>query len=53
VIGLACSSVVNKAICFSVGIFRERDFSEETAAIDDDEIHQLVEVAYGRAKRCW
>jgi len=31
-------------------IVAERDFSEETAAAIDDEIHQLVEVAYGRAK---
>lgn len=29
----------------------ERDFSEETAAAIDDEVHQLVEQAYTRAKR--
>jgi len=31
-------------------IVAERDFSEETAATVDDEIHHLVEVAYRRAK---
>jgi len=31
-------------------IVAERDFSEATAATVDDEIHQLVEVAYHRAK---
>lgn len=31
-------------------IVAERDFSEETAAIIDDEVSQLVEVAYRRAK---
>lgn len=31
-------------------IVAERDFSEETAAIVDEEIHQLVDVAYRRAK---
>ena len=31
-------------------ITAERDFSEETAATIDDEVHQLVDVAYHRAK---
>jgi len=31
-------------------IMAERDFSEETAAAIDEEVHQLVEVAYRRAK---
>ena len=31
-------------------IVAERDFSEKTAAIVDEEIHQLVDVAYRRAK---
>lgn len=31
-------------------IVAERDFSEETAATVDDEVRQLVEVAYCRAK---
>jgi len=31
-------------------IVAERDFSEETAAAIDDEVRQLVEVAYRRAK---
>ena len=32
-------------------IVAERDFSEETAAVVDDEVRQLVEVAYRRAKQ--
>lgn len=32
-------------------IMSERDFSEETAAIIDEEVRQLVDVAYDRAKR--
>jgi cell division protease FtsH len=31
-------------------IMAERDFSEETAAAIDDEVRNLVEQAYGRAK---
>ena len=31
-------------------IMAERDFSEETAAAIDEEVHQLVEIAYRRAK---
>ncbi|MEC4818349.1 MAG: ATP-dependent zinc metalloprotease FtsH3 [Scytonema sp. PMC 1069.18] len=31
-------------------IMSERDFSEETAAAIDEEVHQLVEAAYNRAK---
>lgn len=31
-------------------IVAERDFSEETAAVIDEEVHQLVDTAYKRAK---
>jgi len=38
---------------FLGGILQQSDFSEETAAAIDDEVRQLVDVAYGVPKRCW